>query len=77
MPGSVLNTLNGFAVEAADVPRIVTFLRALDTAGVSDRSNAQAVHDVISRVRLGQPLGDEGVAAIRAAIRRYAEPPTR
>jgi hypothetical protein len=73
MTGSVLNTLNGFPVEAADVPRIVAFLRALDPAGPGSQANAEVVYAVISRVRIGQPLDAEGITLIRDAIRRFAE----
>ena len=74
MPGSVLNTLNGFAVEASDIARIVSFLRSLDPAGTSGQANAQQVFDIVSRLRIGQPLDSPGIDLLRDAIRRYAEP---
>ncbi len=73
MTGSVLNTLNGFVVEASDLPRLAAFLRALDPVGPSGGGNAEVVYEVLRRVRPGQPLGAEGIDLIREAIRRYAE----
>lgn len=73
LPGSVLNALNGFAVEAGDVPRIIAFLRALDPAGTSVKGPAQRVFEVVSRVQVGQPLSAEGIGLIREAIGRHAQ----
>ena len=52
----------------------MSFLRSLDPAGTSGQANAQQVFDIVSRLRIGQPLDSPGIDLLRDAIRRYAEP---
>lgn len=75
MPGSVLNALNGYAVQATDVPAINGFLRSLKPAGAGPAVIDQLVYEVSRRLQRGQPMDTAGRELIREAIRNYAAAP--
>ncbi len=71
LPGSVLNTLNGRPVLSSDLPRIINFLRRLETPS-GGSGNERFVYAVVSRVRMGEALDIEGRTLIRDAIVQYS-----